>query len=545
MAASEYDRLRMAMMFKTENPDALYRDLCNDYDVTYYRLRQAFKAWEPSSAQAQSYQDIHFTIPKKGRPLKLPNHHEKVIVDGVEHFAANNTPLSKEGVKDLVQHYIGLLEEKEQEEIGFDNNKPSNRWVKRFSQRHGLSYRRVQQVEGVRVDAVKHDVVAEHIARMEAVYKRYNIKHARQLVNMDQSGSSFKKMVGRSLRKGMVPSDDSAKALALQKTLATRGSLDRVTVMPVVSADGHAYKPCVVYPGKHAHYRTVNGRKETLHDFLMKCYLYYNETSAANSSIILDWAHHFVDEVNQIRNDSEYMVLVLDGYGAHVQFEFLQYLRDNRIIVIALPSHTSHVLQPLDVSVFGPYKSYLQSELHRVSRIANKLNAFTVGTCILNAYSNAFKVPNIRSGFFKCGLWDMTTGSTNICALEHLFSSRSSNGAVSLTVVLQTFKGKERSLLRDVPVEDEGRIKIDTSRGANITSEKVLDVLKEREAKKAEQRKNMAEDDEQDVDVKEGIQAIRRYSELADRRHLQRKRLRESRGMRRLVRRARLNVGDN
>lgn len=229
-------------------------------------------------------------------------------------------------------------------------------------------------------------------------------------------------------------------------------------------------------------------------------------------------------------------MLILDGYSGHIQYKFLNMMKEIRVVVIALPSQTSHVLQPLDVSVFGPYKNYLQAELHRVSRIASKLTAFSVAVAISNAYLRAFVAPNIRSGFVRCGVWDEVTRKTNVKILDHLFVNTATD-ALPLEFVLESFKNKERSLLRDVDVEEDGRIKIDTSAGANVTAAVVLEALKKRnERKEASAKKAQEGDDDELADKNEGKQALQRYSELADRRHLQRKRLRESRGLRRQLR---------
>ena len=53
------------------------------------------------------------------------------------------------------------------------------------------------------------------------------------------------------------------------------------------------------------------------------------------------------------------MLLVLDGHSTHTQsIEALQKATDAGVIMLSIPSHCSHVMQPLDVSFFKPLSSY-------------------------------------------------------------------------------------------------------------------------------------------------------------------------------------------
>jgi hypothetical protein len=49
-------------------------------------------------------------------------------------------------------------------------------------------------------------------------------------------------------------------------------------------------------------------------------------------------------------------LLIMDGHGRHVTFEAISQAKEINLDMITLPSHTSHVLQPLDVSCFNPFK---------------------------------------------------------------------------------------------------------------------------------------------------------------------------------------------
>jgi hypothetical protein len=49
-------------------------------------------------------------------------------------------------------------------------------------------------------------------------------------------------------------------------------------------------------------------------------------------------------------------LLILDGYGSHLTPAFDKACKDNDIVAIYIPPHSSHLLQPLDVGCFGPLK---------------------------------------------------------------------------------------------------------------------------------------------------------------------------------------------
>ena len=49
--------------------------------------------------------------------------------------------------------------------------------------------------------------------------------------------------------------------------------------------------------------------------------------------------------------------MILDGHGSHSTPEFDQFCLDNHIVTLCMPSHSSHLLQPLDVACFGPLKT--------------------------------------------------------------------------------------------------------------------------------------------------------------------------------------------
>jgi len=55
-------------------------------------------------------------------------------------------------------------------------------------------------------------------------------------------------------------------------------------------------------------------------------------------------------------------LLILDGHGSHVTLKALEQAMAFGLDMITLPSHTSHALQPLDVSCFKPFKTTFKKE---------------------------------------------------------------------------------------------------------------------------------------------------------------------------------------
>ena len=49
-------------------------------------------------------------------------------------------------------------------------------------------------------------------------------------------------------------------------------------------------------------------------------------------------------------------MLVINGYGSHMTCEFLNYATEHKICLFTFPAHLTHIMQPLDVEVFQPYK---------------------------------------------------------------------------------------------------------------------------------------------------------------------------------------------
>ena len=88
-----------------------------------------------------------------------------------------------------------------------------------------------------------------------------------------------------------------------------------------------------------------------------------SQTGDTNEKIALAWLDHFIKHVD-VGPDKHWPMLLLDGHITHHKADFILTGHENHILPFAFPSHLTHVLQPLDVGVFRPWKHYHNKAIH-------------------------------------------------------------------------------------------------------------------------------------------------------------------------------------
>ena len=118
----------------------------------------------------------------------------------------------------------------------------------------------------------------------------------------------------------------------------------------------------------------------------------------------LDWIEHF-DRHTKQRTVGSHRLLIIDGHESHNSLEFQQYCKDNKIITLCLPPHSSHLTQPLDVGCFAALKKAYGRQAEILMR--NQINHITKTEflpCFIRAYNAAITPSNIQGGFQGAGL---------------------------------------------------------------------------------------------------------------------------------------------
>ncbi|KKA16199.1 hypothetical protein T310_10219, partial [Rasamsonia emersonii CBS 393.64] len=75
-----------------------------------------------------------------------------------------------------------------------------------------------------------------------------------------------------------------------------------------------------------------------------------------NDEIGLKWLQETFETYTASCTVGRYRLLILDGHSSHATAEFDKFCTERKIIPLYMPPHSSHLLQPLDVSCFSPLK---------------------------------------------------------------------------------------------------------------------------------------------------------------------------------------------
>ena len=93
------------------------------------------------------------------------------------------------------------------------------------------------------------------------------------------------------------------------------------------------------------------------------CLYSVSDSGWMESANFLQWFEkQFVPAVQHLCSKFP-VILFFDGHQSHMSLALIEMARANSIHLVCFPPHCTHIIQPLDVSVFGPVKAAWKSVL--------------------------------------------------------------------------------------------------------------------------------------------------------------------------------------
>lgn len=322
-----------------------------------------------------------------GRGTALAPEVENQLAECLRTMSKNGFGLNKTEVLDLVAEHVRT----NRLTTPFKNNRPGQDWWLSFKTRHNLSLKKPEALEHSRkVQGGDPFVINEFYDRLESAIRDLNLSSKPQLIyNCDETSfchDPTKTKVVASVGK------------ACHRYTAASGR-ENTSVLACVNAAGEKMPPLIIYKGKNLWDKWVpktGAFKNTAYTSTPKGWM--------TADVFYKW---FQEQFLVFVGDSRPVILIFDGHTSHITPQLMSLALENNINIQKLPAHTSHILQPLDVSCFRALKVKWDKNLSTWQRMhVGQRPSKENFAKLLGSTWEALTFENIKSGFKKTGIHD-------------------------------------------------------------------------------------------------------------------------------------------
>jgi hypothetical protein len=97
----------------------------------------------------------------------------------------------------------------------------------------------------------------------------------------------------------------------------------------------------------------------------------------------------------------------MDGHSSHVTIDVVEKAKAVGLHLLALPSHCSHAMQPLDVAIFKPFKCAFRvyRDAWTLQNRGKEARKEILASWTCKALKHALTVENIQAGFKRTGIY--------------------------------------------------------------------------------------------------------------------------------------------
>ena len=316
----------------------------------------------------------------------------KIFTEEIENDLASH-------VKDLSERFYGLSSIKCRQfafELAQNNNIPvpdswtSNKlegkeWLFGFIKRHHLSLRTAEATSLVRATAFNKNSVKEFFDNLASIMDRFLLQPDR-IYDLDETGVTTVQTPRHVLAEKGIKQVGSF-------TSAERGQL--LTLICAISATGNSIPPLFIFP-------RVNFKDHFNRDGPIGA---ANKSGWTNENIFYEFLQHFASKTSCSKENPA--LLILDNHVSHVSLRSVEFAEESGLILLTLPPHTSHRLQPLDRTVFGLFKAHYDRVVDGWMRTnpGKTMTIYNIPALVNKVYLTSFVPSNILSGFKSTGIF--------------------------------------------------------------------------------------------------------------------------------------------
>jgi hypothetical protein len=166
------------------------------------------------------------------------------------------------------------------------------------------------------------------------------------------------------------------------------------TAICCCNAAGSFIPPFLIFARKHMQERLLDG-----------CQVSCTDNGWINGETFLQWLQFFVEQVRP--TPASKVLLVLDNHESHKYIKVLDYATGNNVLFLSFVPHTTHKMQPLDISVYGTLKQCFEQAICviQTNHACRTVNQNDVRKLFASAFFRVAIPLNAISGFQSSGIW--------------------------------------------------------------------------------------------------------------------------------------------
>ncbi|XP_044761182.1 tigger transposable element-derived protein 6-like [Coccinella septempunctata] len=329
------------------------------------------------------------TTGRLGPDSMLGEANEIKLVQHIKKAQKYGFPMTSQDVRKLAYNFAeGLLINhkfsKEKEIAGSD-------WLRSFMRRHpDLSTRKAEGLSLGRGVGMNRVDVRSYFELLHEVLKQNDLfDKPGCLFNVDETGLQLNN------RPGHVLAEKGARNVV---TVTSGEKGETISCIACCNAEGFFLPPVCIFKGK-------NSKKEWTDSMPPGSHIVMSQKSAyVTANIFLNWfKNHFLP-----RKGEGKALLILDGHSSHCScVELLETAEANDVILLCLPPHSTHYLQPLDRAFFKSLKTFYYQACKEwmQNHPGRKLGRPQFGELLTKSWGKSASAGNAMSGFRATGIF--------------------------------------------------------------------------------------------------------------------------------------------
>lgn len=359
------------------------------YSASQSSLRVVARTYGvPPATLARKVKDPSTQGKRSGPSTVLDATEEEDIVQWIFDRAKMGLPVTKDDLIDAVGTYVSSTNKPNP----FIANRPGRHWYEGFKRRHpDLTIRTPQHLSHKRADVTQEDL-------QDWFEEQKNYLSSKNLLDISPTR--------------VFNCDETNVALCPKsnKILTKKGSLTAykitddvkigITVLFMYSASGKRAPPMILFPYKEKLPRSIIAKIPTG----------WGVGISDNGWMTLELFYEYMTNVFYpwlLQEEIEFpVVLYLDNHSSHLTMPLVKFCREKKIEIIGLYPNSTHIMQPLDIAFFHPFKEAWKKTVTRWKTEKNmkELKKEDVGTVLKQTLESMQEEDIIKNGFRATGL---------------------------------------------------------------------------------------------------------------------------------------------